>query len=130
MAVPHSATTARFWDACDEHRLILRHCVVCDRCFYYPRTGCPFCGSEDLDWRPSGGTGTIYSYSHVEMALGGPAWEAETPYTVILVDLDEGVRFTSRLVGHGRGDVRIGDRVSVTFVERDGQSLPCFALSR
>jgi uncharacterized OB-fold protein len=129
MAYPHSSTTAPYWQACNDRRFLLKHCNACHKSFFYPRTGCPICGSDKLEWRQSSGIGTIYSYTHVQMALCGPSWDSEVPYTVILVDLDEGVRFLSRLVGSDHGKVKIGDRVRLEFVERDEQNLPCFALS-
>ena len=129
MTLPQSSTTSVFWEACKNRQLLLRYCNACSKPFYYPRTGCPACGSEDLAWRSSAGTGTVYTHTRVEMALGAPSWEAEIPYTVILVDLDEGVRMPSRLVGPHSDSVKIGDRVKVEFVEREGQALPYFVLN-
>jgi uncharacterized protein len=126
MTALHSSTTADFWSACNERKLLLRYCTICRKPFYYPRTGCPFCGSDALRWKISAGIGIVYTYSHVEMALGGTDWEAEVPYTVIVVDLEDGVRFLSRLVGPDHREVEIGDRVEVEFVKRDEQLLPYF----
>ena len=73
--------------------------------------------------RPSSGRGTVFSFSDVQVSFYGTAWESQLPYTVILVDLDEGPRMLSRLVGKG---VAIGDKVQVHFVEVEGHRLPYF----
>ena len=127
MNVPHSSTTAVFWDACKEGQLKLQHCQDCDKPFYYPRTACPSCGGTRLEWRQMKGTGTIYSFSHVHLALGGyKSWEAEVPFTLVQIQLDEGPRMLSRLAGKAEESVKIGDRVTVAFTEREGETLPYF----
>ena len=109
---------------------MIQHCLSCDRPYYYPRTGCPNCGETDLEWRAAVGAGQVYSFTHVHMALGADlTLAAELPYTVVQVNLDEGVRMLSRLVGPGRESVRIGDRVNVAFTDKDGGKLPYFALA-
>lgn len=128
MNVPHSSTTEKFWAACKERQLLLQHCLDCNKPFYYPRTGCPRCGGTRLEWRQMKGTGTIYSFSHVHLALGGyKSWEAEVPFTLVQIELDEGPRMLSRLVGKANESVKIGDRVSVAFTEREGETLPYFS---
>jgi uncharacterized OB-fold protein len=127
MNVPHSSTTAVFWDACKAGQLKLQHCQDCGKPFYYPRTACPACGGTRLEWRQMKGTGTIYSYSHVHLALGGyKSWEAEVPFTLVQIELDEGPRMLSRLAGKAEEGVKIGDRVTVAFTEREGETLPYF----
>jgi uncharacterized OB-fold protein len=62
----------------------------------------------------------------VHASFYGPQWESQLPYTPVLVDLDEGVRMLSRLIGADRVSVAIGDRVVVAFVDIQGQKLPFF----
>lgn len=129
MNFPHSSTTEKFWTACNEGRLMLQHCLACDKPFYYPRTGCPRCGGTELEWRQMKGTGRIYSFSHVHVALGGyKSWETEVPFTLVQIELDEGPRMLSRLAGKADESVKIGDRVAVAFTEREGAKLPYFSL--
>ena len=117
-----------FWAACNRRELLLRRCRVCEAVHYYPRQACPQCGSDALDWLRSAGTGTIYSFTRVHVSFYGAEWESELPYVVILVDLDEGPRMLSRLLGPGER-VRVGARVRVSWVEVDGQTLPFFTLA-
>ena len=116
--------SAPFWAGCDRGELLLSHCGECGHRFYYPRRLCPKCGADSPKMRPSSGRGTVFSFSDVHLSFYGTAWASQLPYTVILVDLDEGPRMLSRLVGEG--GVAIGDRVQVCFVEMDGHRLPYF----
>jgi uncharacterized OB-fold protein len=115
-----------FWQACNSGELQLPHCMECDRVFYYPRRSCPHCGSTTLDARKSTGNGRVFSFTHVHVSFYGDKWKSQLPYTPVLVDLDEGVRMLSRLVGPDRDKVVVGDRVKVEFVEIEGQKLPFF----
>ena len=118
--------SAPFWEACDREELLLPSCRPCGRVFYYPRIACPLCGSRDLGWRKTSGRGRVFSPSRVHVSFYGDSWKSQLPYTVILVDLDEGPRMLSRLVGTDAGGVASGDRVEVAFTEIEGRKLPFF----
>jgi uncharacterized OB-fold protein len=124
--MPRTEDSAPFWQACNESRLVLRHCEQCDTVFYYPRRLCPACGSTRLGWRDASGRATVFSFSEVQVPFAGPEWSTQVPYTVVLVDLEEGPRMVSRLIGESRADVKIGDALEVCFVEVDQQKLPFF----
>lgn len=115
-----------FWNACREERLMLPRCLACQRLFYYPRNACPHCGSRELGWQEACGTATVHSFTHVHVSFYGPEWEDQLPYTAILVDLVEGPRMLSRLVGNDRDQVRIGDRVQLAFAPAGDERIPCF----
>jgi len=102
-----------FWQACKDGKLMIMNCTDCGRPFFYPRRCCPACWSEKVEWIESKGLGTIWTLSDVAISLWGDAWENTVPYTVAVIDLDDGVRMASRLVG-GSG-WKIGDRVRVCF---------------
>lgn len=119
-----------FWDSCRDGRLMLPRCMECQRLFYYPRNACPHCGSQKLGWHEASGKGTIHSFTHVHVSFYGPEWEQQLPYTPILVDLAEGPRMLSRLVGDDRGEVRIGEHVQVVFVPADKDRIPYFRRSQ
>jgi uncharacterized OB-fold protein len=123
-----TADSAPFWDGCDRGELLLARCSECGHRFYYPRRLCPACGSGSIGFEASAGTGTVFSFSEVRVSFYGPAWESQLPYTVVLVDLDEGPRMLSRLVRDGGREVGIGDRVRVRFIEVEGRKLPYFEL--
>jgi uncharacterized OB-fold protein len=99
-----------YWDGLREGRLLLKHCRDCGRHHHYPRALCPHCGSAALDWAAARGTGTIYSYT-VARRPAGPAFKADTPYVVAVIELDEGARLMSNIVTGDVESVRIGQRV-------------------
>lgn len=124
-----TAASAPFWEACDRGELTLPVCQECGLIFFYPRIHCPACGSRRLGWRRASGRGTIFSFTHVAVSFHGPDWESQLPYSVVLVDLAEGVRMVSRLIGEGSAAVRTGDAVAFTFPLIEGRRLPYVELT-
>lgn len=122
---PESPAGAPFWEASREQRLVLPWCGECGRPHWYPRGFCPHCLSEDLEWRPSEGRGTVHAVS-VQPKPSLPALAERAPYAVALVDLDDGVRMLLQV--HGAADpwaVAVGDPVSVGWEPlADGRHLP------
>mgnify|MGYP003625899791 FL=1 len=112
-----------YWQGAAEGELRYRKCGACDAAIFYPRAICPTCGAPDPTWAVSAGAGTVYACSTVHRAP--PAFADNAPYTVLLVDLDEGFRMMGGLAGDG--DIAIGDRVTVTFQDGpDGRPAPYF----
>ncbi len=103
-----------FWEGCRQHRLMLQHCGDCGAYVYYPRALCTACHSENLAWEQVSGEGTVYSYT-VCHRPAGPAFAGDVPYVVALIDLKEGPRMLSNIVGSDPAAVRIGQAVRVTF---------------
>ncbi|MBI2962340.1 MAG: Zn-ribbon domain-containing OB-fold protein [Deltaproteobacteria bacterium] len=98
--------TATFWKGLSQGELLLQHCLECRHVQYYQQGMCRHCGSVRLEHRAASGRGKVYSYSVVYRAPG-PAFKNDTPYAVLLVELEEGPRMISSLVG--------GDPERVTF---------------
>ena len=104
--------TRPFWDAAAQGRLLLKRCRSCGEAHYYPRALCPFCGSDETEWQPASGGGTIYSYSVMR--------RAEAPFAIAYVTLDEGVTMMTNLVRCDLDTIRIGQRVRVVFMPTEG----------
>jgi uncharacterized OB-fold protein len=117
-----------FWEAAKEKRLLLPRCNHCVRYFFPPSQRCRHCLSPDIAWAESKGTGRIYSFVVYHRPYH-PAFEADVPYVVAIVELDEGVRLLSNIVGTPHEDIRCDARVRVTFEERDGVSIPMFEVA-
>jgi uncharacterized OB-fold protein len=103
-----------FWDGCREGRLRLQRCGACSHLRYPIAPVCPACLSSDFAWFDVSGRGTVFSYIVFHQAYH-PAFKAELPYNVALVQLDEGPRLFSNVVGTPNDRVRIGDAVEVVF---------------
>lgn len=115
-----NADDAWFWEGVAEHRLLLQRCDGCGRLRQPPGPRCPGCGSFAWSTQPATGRGRVYSWilSH------HPTEPDERPRTVVLVDLDEGVRLVSNLVDGTEPEV--GMAVEATFAGVDGVTLPQF----
>lgn len=93
-------------------KLAFQHCNDCGAAIFYPRVLCPVCGGVSLEWRESGGRGTVYATTAIHR-------RDSEPYNVVLVDLDEGFRMMSRVGGLPADEVEVGMDVSVKFVQTD-----------
>ena len=106
-----------YWEAAAQGVLVLQRCSGCGKVRHYPRLLCDQCYSDAVEWIPASGKGRIHSWTVAHHAFH-PAFAAELPYTLITIDLDEGVR----ALGRWRGDaaLSIGRRVHGRFEPRDG----------
>lgn len=90
--------SAAFWNGLKEGKLLLQHCLDCGNVQYYQQGMCRRCGGERLEHRAASGRGKVHSFSVVYRAPG-PAFKRDVPYAVLLVELEEGPRMISSLVG-------------------------------
>lgn len=90
------ADSAPFWDALREGVLTYQSCANCGHAQLYFRAMCRLCWSRALEAAPASGLGTVYSFTIVHQA-GHAGLAADVPYTLGLVDLDEGPRVLARL---------------------------------
>jgi hypothetical protein len=124
-APPVTLETKPFWDATAEGRLVLPRCDDCATVIWYPRAICPACGSLAVTWFDASGGGTVYSFTVVRKGQG--PWREAAPYVVAYVELDEGPRVMTNIVGCEPDTVEVGMRVSVVFHPTDaGPALPRF----
>ncbi len=108
-----TAETRSFWDATSEGRLVLPRCNDCGTTIWYPKGFCSSCGSMSIEWIPASGRGTIYSFSITRKGQG--VWAEHNPYVAAYVELEEGPRVLTNIVGCSVDDVLIGMSVSVVF---------------
>lgn len=116
-------TSAPFWDACAEGRLLYQRCASCDAPIFNPALLCPVCRCRDLAWTEGAGRGAIYSWTIAYRPLS-PSFTS--PYAAIIVDLDEGYQMVSNLIGCEIADVAVGLRVRVDFRQIDEMTIPYF----
>jgi uncharacterized OB-fold protein len=88
--------TAKFWQALGEGRFLATRCGDCGRVSFPPKAHCPACLARDVHWLELSGRGRLYTASRIHVGPG--RFAEELPYTVAVVDLDEGVRLVTRLL--------------------------------
>jgi uncharacterized OB-fold protein len=121
-----SGETRPFWDACRRGELLIQRCPSCDRYQFYPRGICANCWASDIEWVKSSGKGTVWAFT-VTRQNRTRGFAEEVPYVVALVELDEGVKMFTNIVGCDPGEVKTGMPVEVTFVRATDQiSIPYF----
>ena len=104
-----------FWSATTEGRLVLAHCDECEEVIWYPRQMCPACGSTAVSWVDASGHGTVYSFTVVHRGAG--LFTQSAPYVLAYVELAEGPRVLTNIVGCEPEQVRIGQPVEVEFFD-------------
>ncbi|HLF72435.1 MAG TPA: Zn-ribbon domain-containing OB-fold protein [Dehalococcoidia bacterium] len=108
------ALTAPFWEAAKRHELVMQRCKNCTNYIHFPREQCPVCFSQDLEWTQVSGKGRVYAFTNVYQAQH-PAFQDGTPYTFAIVQLDEGPRMVTNVVGCKPEDVQCDMRVEATY---------------
>ena len=115
-----------FWDSCRSHAMALQQCTTCKHFRYPPRPLCPHCHNPEGELKPVSGKGRVY-VTLVMCRSPGSAWEQDVPYNVSMIELDEGVRIWSNVIGCPPENVTIGDRVTIAYEDvADSFSLPKF----
>jgi uncharacterized protein len=123
-----SGLAAPYFEGARAGLLRLQRCRSCAAWQFYPRSLCTACGSRSLAWEAASGEGRIASFTVVRRPLS-PAYTA--PYIVALIDLAEGPRMMSQVVGADPESVAVGAAVRVQFEAwSDTVSLPVFQLVR
>lgn len=115
---------AGFWEGVARHRLLIQRCTGCRTLRFPWLPGCSRCGSPEWDTVEASGAGTVFSY----VVLHHPPFPAfDPPYAVGLIELAEGVRMVSNIVGVPYDQVRIGMPVRLAFQRVDEEyELPVF----
>lgn len=113
--------SAPFWDACKEHRLVVRACSDCGRGHYPPGPSCPWCTSWNIEWKQAAPTGSVRSvvvFRHPFL----PQLRDALPYAILRVMLDEypDAVMHGRLVGSDPAAIHIDDRVAVAWQDAGG----------
>ena len=116
--------SATFFDAAREGRLRLQRCPR-DGFFFYPRPRCPDCLGDDWQWEDASGRGRVYSFTVDRMGLD-PAQRDRLPLVVAIVELEEGPRLTTNVVGCAPEDVKVGMPVEATFEDLGRETLVLF----
>ncbi len=117
-----------FWDALKQGALTFQRCKACGHAWLPAREQCPQCLGDDWQRDTAAGTATLVSWVVYRMAYH-PAFESRLPYTVAVVQLDEGPRMISNLVGADPAALQIDQRLRLVIEDESGTAVPRFALA-
>lgn len=118
-----------FWDAAREGKLVMQQCSECSHVRFPIIHVCPRCLSYAFTWRTLSGNGTIFSYV-VYHQIYNAAFKNDVPYNVAMIQLEEGPRMFSNIVGVSKDVPKVGDPVKVVFeMVTNEVTLPRFKLT-
>jgi len=119
--------TKEFWAATKDKKFTYQQCDSCNTIVFYPRRHCTGCTDGTLQWKTSKGRGTIYTFSVVRQSYH-PFFRNQVPYAVAWIDMDEGPRILSNVVGvkDPLNDLKIGQAVEVEWEEHEELNIPLF----
>jgi uncharacterized OB-fold protein len=109
-----SPETEPFWEGCTRHELLIPRCDQCGSHWFPPSILCPECLSTEWQWIKASGKGKIFAFG-VYHRVYHQGFKEEVPYTVAVVELEEGPRIVSNVTGIPPTDVKVDMPVEVYF---------------
>lgn len=106
--------SAPFYEGARRRQLVLARCGRCGRWRLPGREHCPDCWSTEVVYVPASGRGTLYSFGVMHQKLV-PGFEDRVPYHFAIVELDEGPRLVTNIVGLPDNALRVGMRVEAVY---------------
>lgn len=89
--------TLPYWEGTKQGKLLIQNCKDCRQHYFYARPLCPHCFSRNVEWVEASGRGKLHTYV-ISMRPGRSA-PLPAPYVVAIIELDEGPKMMSNLVG-------------------------------
>lgn len=121
------ALNSPYWDSLANGVLSFQRCNACGHAWLPARSECPHCLADDWRWMPAAGGAKLISWVVYHMAYH-PAFANRLPYTVAVVELDEGPRLISNLVKPGDPEVlKIDQRLRLVIENESGTAVPRFS---
>ena len=118
--------TRGYWEGAGRHELVLQRCRRCGTVQHRPRALCVTCLGGEIEHFEASGRGTVWTFTVTEQNQVPPFRDA-TPYVLAYVELEEGPRLLTNVVGCPPGEVRIGMPVRAEFrADADGLAVPVF----
>jgi uncharacterized protein len=118
--------TRGYWEGAGRHELVLQRCRRCGTVQHRPRAQCVTCLGGEIEHFVASGRGTVWTFTVTEQNQAPPFRDA-TPYVLAYVELEEGPRLLTNVVGCPPDAVRIGLPVVAEFrADADGLAVPVF----
>ena len=113
-----------FYEYCKRRELRLPKCTECGAFRFPPSATCPKCTATGHEWLPVSGRGKVFSWIVMTRAYH-PAFKP--PYAVAIIELEEGPRLYSNVLGIDPSEIAQDMPVAVTFDEIDDEhTIPIF----
>ena len=111
--------TRAYWEGAGRHELVLQRCRDCGTLQHRPRAVCASCLSGSIEHFRASGRGSVYTFSitHQNQA---PGFREALPYVLAYVELEEGPRLLTNVVGCAPDDVEIGMPVVADYADAEG----------
>ncbi len=106
--------TAPYWEAAQKGELRMQKCLDCGHVRFPPAILCARCLSERVEWVKLSGRGKVFTWIVIHQSQH-PAFNTDTPYNVAIIELDEGPRLHTNIVGCKNDDIHIGMPVEAVF---------------
>lgn len=119
--------TAEFWRRTRAGELSYQQCEDCSGVVFYPRSHCTHCLSGSLAWKTASGRATLYTFSVVRQSYH-PFFRSRVPYAVGWVDLEEGPRLLTNIVGvvEPAAELKIGQALTLEWEHHETLAIPLF----
>jgi hypothetical protein len=114
-----------FFDGAMAGKLMIMRCTGCGAFRMPARKHCDVCLSDAFDWVQASGKGTVRTFGVMHQKYH-PGFFADLPYNLAIVELEEGPRMVTNLVGIANADIRVDMPVRVEFEKHDDVALPKF----
>ena len=119
--------TRPFWERLKQGHLSFQRCSACGHAWLPAREQCPQCLGEAWTREDAAGGARLISWVVYRTAFH-PAFESRLPYTVAVIELDEGPRLISNVLGDA-GVLRIEQRLTLAIEDESGTALPRFRVA-
>ena len=113
-----SETNKPFWDGCRDHKLWRSSARPARSGAIRSPTSARTACHPDLNGASCRARGELLSYIIIHRGYH-PYWAVRVPYNVAFIQLDEGLRMFSNIVGTPNEKLAVGQRVKVAFEQRD-----------
>jgi uncharacterized protein len=127
---PRQGLAGEFYGYCKQHELRFQRCVDCGTWRHLPRELCAKCGSPRAEWAKSSGRGKVFTWTTVLQPVS-PRFADVTPYSAVVIEMEEGVRMVSWVVDVKAEELEIDLPVEVIFDDVTPEvTLPKFRRAR
>ena len=129
LAPERDALNTPYWDSLAQGALSFQRCSACGRAWLPARSECPACLADQWRWEKAAGGAKLISWVVYHVAFH-PAFAKRLPYNVAVVELDEGPRLISNVVGVQDGaPLKIDQRLRLVIEDEGGIAVPRFTPS-